>query len=355
MSYKTNRYIKNTFGIVPEVRLGKKMTYLVENKKLTITSWSGVPKIIPLTESTSVDPLTDKGMFGTAQGAMGFGDVVIKNSSGEHKIEGLKNIREFINAIYFEIGTLNENDLNHTTKPQTNIQSSEDLLQLAVLKGRTGFGETNTVTEKSENKVKVLETSFNINGDGTLTDLTNRLQWIQAPWGMVWNGDTFKGTPISIDWRKATSLFGKGTKVKGWKQDGTDMGVLKPDLMDASEKHNGYEKGSCIIEFAGHNDWRLPTCVEFHKTMFFSNDPFNRREIEQSVYDLLNQIFVNVNNHSFWTANEREYPNASWAEKLLSKTMKSSGVAWKARASYGNINDDSTDLKYSVLFVREIK
>lgn len=120
MSYKTHRYIKNTFGIVPEVRLGKKMTYLVENKKLTITSWSGVPKIIPLTESTSVDPLTDKGLLGTAQGIMGFGDVVIKNSSGEHKIEGLKNIKTFINAVHSEIGiieTPDDTEINSTNQP----------------------------------------------------------------------------------------------------------------------------------------------------------------------------------------------------------------------------------------------
>ena len=57
------RGLKNTFGIVPEVRLGKKMTYLIESGKLTITSWSGVPKYIPLTDSTSVEPLTDSSFF----------------------------------------------------------------------------------------------------------------------------------------------------------------------------------------------------------------------------------------------------------------------------------------------------
>ena len=97
------RGLKNTFGIVPEVRLGKKMTYLIESGKLTITSWSGVPKYIPLTDSTSVEPLTDSSFSSTVHGAFGFGDVVIKSSSGEHHIEGLKNINEFINALNNEI------------------------------------------------------------------------------------------------------------------------------------------------------------------------------------------------------------------------------------------------------------
>lgn len=124
MSYKTQRHIKNTFGIVPEIRPDKRMTYEVENKTIKIKGYSGIPQIIPITESTSLIPETGKGITGIVRGSLGFGNVIIKNSSGEHKIEGLKNIKAFMDAVYAEINpnyVKSESDENEdeTSKNQT--------------------------------------------------------------------------------------------------------------------------------------------------------------------------------------------------------------------------------------------
>lgn len=128
MSYKTNKYIKNSFGIVPEFVPGKKLTYEIKDKKIYIVGYSGVPKIIPLTDNTSVEPDTETGLGSIVKGRMGFGNVVVKNSSGEHLIEGLKNINLFIEAIFNEINaTLDEIPKNPNNAESINDFNENDL------------------------------------------------------------------------------------------------------------------------------------------------------------------------------------------------------------------------------------
>lgn len=149
MSYKTEKYIKNSMGIVPEFRPGKKMTYEIENKKLTITGYSKVPKIIPLTENTSVEPNTEEGIISIVKGRFGFGSVTIKNSSGSHRIEGLKNITSFIEAIYHEI---NPNNLSQENNEQLNtIAPIVDPENIKSTIGRAKF----TIEDENENLISV--------------------------------------------------------------------------------------------------------------------------------------------------------------------------------------------------------
>ncbi|MFS4491670.1 hypothetical protein [Maribacter sp. 2308TA10-17] len=133
MSYKTNKYIKNSFGIVPEFAPGKKLTYEVKDKNIYIVGYSGVPKVIPLTDNTSVEPDTENGLGSIIKGRMGFGNVIIKNSSGEHRIEGLKNINSFIEAIFNEInGALDEIPKKNQNTEDSNYFNENDLSDVIV-------------------------------------------------------------------------------------------------------------------------------------------------------------------------------------------------------------------------------
>lgn len=69
--------------------------------------------------------------------------------------------------------------------------------------------------EKKHQYHTELETPFGVwavDGNGTVTDTQNRLQWIRAPFGMefsTYSGD-FGGTPEKFTWKEATNKFGRG-------------------------------------------------------------------------------------------------------------------------------------------------
>jgi hypothetical protein len=90
--------------------------------------------------------------------------------------------------------------------------------------------------------------------------------WVQAPWGMTWDGKEFIGEPVKLDWRTATSLFGRGISVPALTSN------LYTKKMDNSDFLSGYSKGTCTVSFAGKTDWRLPTAKEIDAIGFYDED-----------------------------------------------------------------------------------
>lgn len=137
---------------------------------------------------------------------------------------------------------------------------------------KTSFGGA-SVPLKPDSAISPVETpfgDFRINGNGTVSDLSRKLMWIQAPWGMEWNGEWFVGDPVKISWWDATELFGKGVPL------GYPVGSLSQVHLEASEFDKGYTRGKCSVAFAGFEDWRLPTAEEINRLGFF--DPEGRLE-----------------------------------------------------------------------------
>ena len=151
--------------------------------------------------------------------------------------------------------------------------------------------------------------------------------------GKSWNGSDFTGEPIRIDWWTATKLFVKGVKVTGWIEKVSSMGVLKPEMIEDTDYRYGYSNGSCKIEFAGYNDWRLPTCFEWHKSLCFDENPFDKSK--KDVLDLTGLLSIQIleklisDNLDCWTCNYRDVDDYFKRIGLASDES----IAWKATPS----------------------
>ena len=194
-----------------------------------------------------------------------------------------------------------------------------------------------------------------INGNGTATDTEHGVMWIQAPWGMEWNGSTFTGHPIEINWHDAAEMFGSGTIVRGHEQYAH---LSEPDFHNAKYE-NGYTPGNCTVDFAGCKDWRLPTAAEFNTLYahqinnFLPGEEDKRRHSEtdrdRSIveYYRLLEVFKHCAGSYFWSATMKW--NKGGYQKLFN--MKGRICAWKY--SLDQYIDDWADFRYQVLFVRE--
>ena len=124
--------------------------------------------------------------------------------------------------------------------------------------------------EKDKQLVESLETpfgKFEIFNDGTFIDFHESLQWVRAPWGMRFEKQAFTGEPIKIDWYRATKLFGIGSQLD------SSSSALRGTKLLASKEDQNFQRGDCVVNFAGHTDWRLPTGFELDRIGFY-NDGF---------------------------------------------------------------------------------
>ena len=181
-----------------------------------------------------------------------------------------------------------------------------DAIALAIRTGVTGFGDR-PASLRSEKKTIVLtqtpvgpedrghrtvsrEVSWTANGDGTATCEQDRLMWVQAPWGMQWEGgSSFSGEPCLMPWVDAKRVFGCGVRV-GLAPDFT-IG-LSADQIRSTEFDAGYTWGSCRVVFARYGDWRLPTLAEWQTVM-----GFDYKELETVLHLGYDKYY--------WTATER--------------------------------------------------
>ncbi len=102
--------------------------------------------------------------------------------------------------------------------------------------------------------------------NGTFLDVTNNLMWIQAFWGMKYDGKCFKCQPVNLDWFEATHQFGCGGIIS--KPAALRMEDIK------GKDNNKYKHGRCSVDFAGHIDWRLPTAKELLTLSFCETDDY---------------------------------------------------------------------------------
>ncbi len=205
----------------------------------------------------------------------------------------------------------------------------------------TNFGGYRNVTK--ETATIPLETkyfgSWSINANGTVTDNTNKLSWVRAPWGTTWNGTDFIGNPQPIKWRDASDLFGKGIFIR------SPFPALSLEKRPTNFKEN-YTKGSCKVSFADSDKWRLPTAAEADILQFYSNpsikdrDVYNLREKEATV--LKQQLFPYMS--AFSQKDGLKY-------KLWTADIADTQCAWSFHGT--TLDDTKKEEPCYVLFVKD--
>ncbi|MCP4976226.1 MAG: hypothetical protein GY931_08710 [Maribacter sp.] len=291
-------------------------------------------------------------------------DVIYSIQSNSKKIERLKNALETrIN------GDVGEEDISFRLS-RGGIH--EKRLVDALESDFTEYSEdgmcASDVVEKEEFG------NWSINGDGTVTDHDNGLMWIQAPWGMNWNGKTFTGEPIVISWVDAKNLFGKG-EFSGKSQ----YGRLNNCELNGVRYEKGFVRGKCRIDFSGTDDWRLATAHDWKAIQFMSerfdypNMEYERRKKH------VKKLFPYTNIYQqFWTATGKWHPYMCEQEDISSlsgvskffarleiaiskfhrvfnlKKFRDSGyTAWVC--DFNNNIDEGGHVEYPVMFVRNLE
>jgi hypothetical protein len=257
--------------------------------KLRLSGWLVVQRL-PLEDiSTKIE--------GTAsQKLLGWGNIKITTVSGETMLwENLRNTKAAQDALY---------NWRTIDAPETK-GISESKLELAKKTRRTDFGNYPDDSAKYEDtKLETLFGNFICHHDGTFSDMTNRLMWIQAPWGTEWNGKKFKGEPIELNWHDATELFGFGGTIP-------ETTALTKEKIK-TYRYKEYKRGSCTVTFSGYSDWRLPTAEELLNLRFFDRKTFGyNHEFDTESKQLYEQFFPDHPYVYPWSANDNG--DCGWA------------------------------------------
>ncbi len=147
------------------------------------------------------------------------------------------------------------------------------------------------------------------NGDGTVTDMQTRLQWMRCALGQIWKDGSCTGKAAEYPWQQA---------------------------LDAAKKFN----------YAGYRDWRVPSREELTSLVYCSSGRYEvwekktgARECkgEYSKPTIDTTAFPNMPASFFWSAS----PNASYA-----------GYAWYVYFDYGYDYWDYRSVAYHVRLVR---
>lgn len=209
------------------------------------------------------------------------------------------------------------------------------MLERAKRTRRTDFGRVG-VSAHTGTTQAMIETSqglWRLNGDGTVTDISNKLMWIQAPWGLKYTAQGFEGKALRINWDDATKLFGRGSFQYSDRWCSTPEPLTNdPRDWEATAFEQGYKTGLCTVQFAGRNDWRLPTVQEwcFLTTAIGS--------------DLHPKILPAVSRDTYyWTASGLEKPPFF---------LRKGGISWLGRFTIPL--DENAKLEYPILFLRRV-
>lgn len=216
--------------------------------------------------------------------------------------------------------------------------------------GKTGFGSLPRPHEPRKRSVTLRqsgagprdaghpgprESVWTLNGDGTATSEESGQMWIQAPWGMEWEGGgKFLGAPCLLTWVEAKDLFGCGVRAD-LAPNGT-IGLSREEIR-ATRPELGYKKGSCRVSFAGFDDWHLPTLEEWYSVLGLSRE--RRGDVLQIGYD-----------QYYWSSTERHEPVHESRFKFFNSGH---GCAWSTNADRW-ILDSMVETRLPVMFVRAV-
>jgi hypothetical protein len=242
--------------------------------------------------------------------------------------------------VYFDVG-LESHSMN--------ASQPGDLIDSATKTRLTGFGDRYGAPGQASRSVVLTQRAFGdrleghrttprdvtwtINGDGTATCDEGRSMWIQAPWGLTWEGGSeFSGAPCLVSWLEASQLFGRGVRVE-LSKDGT-IG-LSMDQIRLSGTESGYTRGACRVHFAGSSDWRLPTVAEWYTVMGLDSS---------KMADVLRV----GEDQKHWTANERH----EWMHGVPFLRSRHN-CAWSANAGRWFL-DSQVEERFPVMFVRSL-
>ena len=250
----------------------------------------------------------------------------------------------------------------------------EESLVDAFERNYISFGSTETLNgANAASKKNSSIGDWVVNGDGTVTDSLHGLMWIQASWGMIWNGGKYIGNSIDLPWSDAKKLFGEGVFTGK-----TEYGTLSMEQLNNISFDHGYTSGACRIHFAEFSDWRLPTADEW-KTIQFNSSRYSYPDMKSEDRErYLETLFPNIDHHRrYWTATGKWHPYMSEFEdisslsgihKLLARIeviatklyktfssdrfFESMYTAWSCNFS-GNLDQDG-EMEFPVLFVRKL-
>lgn len=183
--------------------------------------------------------------------------------------------------------------------------------------------------------------SWAINGDGTATCEEFGQMWIQAPWGMQWNGREFLGSPSLLTWVEATEQFGCGVRAD-LSETGT-VGLSAKQFHSAGIRF-GYTRGSRRVIFAGNNDWRLPTIFDWYSLLGTGGDSEKRNTVLQLRED-----------QYYWSATERyEEMHDSMFKSVYKLLGKQHNCAWAVNVDRW-ILDRFVNEPLPIMLVRNLK
>lgn len=159
-------------------------------------------------------------------------------------------------------------------------------------------------------------------GDGTVIDTRTGLQWMQCSVGQTWE--------------------------KGEKAGDSDVCSGEADRLALEQAKE------LNLDFAGHNDWRLPTLAEL-QTLVFCDE---KKEVrEHPTYKKLNGSCFSSKQPSIAT---QTFPNTQASNYLSSSTSPErilwiiADVSWMVRFSYGKKVSHPVEVSYPV-YIRLVR
>ena len=111
---------------------------------------------------------------------------------------------------------------------------------------------------------------FEISNNGTVFDSATGLMWMIACVGQGWSNNLPQGIPPGFTWSEATDKYGRARYISGnWDKKDWDGDESKSRIAYYKQyplnkqSYENYRFGQKKYEFAGFNDWRMPTIEEF--------------------------------------------------------------------------------------------
>jgi Protein of unknown function (DUF1566) len=107
------------------------------------------------------------------------------------------------------------------------------------------------------------QTSLVFHENGTATDSTTGLVWMLPAVGQGWSNGAEQGSWVELCWGEASSRYGRARNIVAsavecqWKNSFWQKYPL------SQETYNGFKRGTKQLDFAGSQDWRLPTVEEY--------------------------------------------------------------------------------------------